>query len=53
MPASQARVGRPSRTSIATLTGHTSTVESVAFSPDGQTLARSTWDKAIRLWKIR
>ena len=34
----------------AILVGHTDFVWSLAFSPDGQTLASGSWDKSIRLW---
>ena len=44
-----ARIGEAFRL----LTGHTSYVSSVAFSPDGSTLASGSYDNTIRLWDIR
>ena len=41
----RSRVGRK-----AVLTGHRRAVYSVAFSPDGGTLASGSWDDTVRLW---
>ena len=37
----------------APLTGHTSAVASVAFAPDGHTLATGSADGTVRLWDVR
>ena len=32
--------------------GHQSTSDGIAFSPDGQTIASTSWDNTARLWRV-
>ena len=42
----------PNPTLVTTLTGHSYSVSSVAFSPDGKTLASGSGDNTIKLWDV-
>ena len=37
---------------LTVLTGHVLGVTSIAFSPDGETLASCSWDSTVRLWDL-
>ena len=37
---------------VTLLAGHTDKINSVAFSPKGETLASTSWDGTVLLWKV-
>ncbi|MCG9129424.1 T9SS type A sorting domain-containing protein [Candidatus Poribacteria bacterium] len=42
----------PSGERISTLVGHTGSVSSLAFSPDGKSIVSGNWSDTVRLWDI-
>ena len=36
---------------LQTLEGHSNSVKSVSFSPDGTKIASGSWDKTIKIWE--
>ena len=40
------------RAEVRTINGHTDCIYAVAFSPDGKSIATSSYDKLIKLWDV-
>jgi Flp pilus assembly protein TadD len=38
--------------SLTTMEGHSGSITEAEFSPDGETLASSSWDGTVRLWEV-
>jgi WD40 repeat protein len=49
---SRRRASRRASGALATFKGHEDRVNSVAFSPDGQTILTGSWDGTAKLWSI-
>src|SRR5260370_27047235 len=45
--------GRPAEVDPITLCGHTDTIQTVTFSPDGALLASASRDETIKLWEVK
>jgi WD40 repeat protein/serine/threonine protein kinase len=50
-PPGSRTMGESSRL-IRTLTGHTSGVNAVVYSPDGSQLASGSWDTTVKVWRV-
>jgi uncharacterized protein with WD repeat len=42
----------PNFSSQKTFKGHSGWISSLAFSPDGQRLASSSWDRSVKVWEV-
>ena len=36
---------------LSTLKGHSDVVYGITFSPDGKTIASTSWDKSVKIWQ--